>query len=317
MNNNIKMYNLILSLRNNNTPMIDKYETNDDLEKDINFCKLFYGTSDLETIDKLILLTGIDNLSKLNKNLPQNFSVNNYYKFCSNINNEILIKKHYIDITNKKMNTEQLLNIIIIRNTNNPIDEIFTEINNLNITISLITNMVETIDHYNIKKYNYINIEDTLNYVIENNTSKYYMIIYDNYKFNKNFMSDITKELDNIYNTNCLILLNDNKQKNNSIEYFYININDIINIDEYICIFSNNIKKKYEYSVSDIGLFLYTNQLLNKYNKILTTTYYDFEILKKNNLLNEMKTLFNIYTKNIENDKLSDPLPEFNKFINL
>lgn len=317
MNNNIKKYNMMLSLRNNNISIIDKYENNNNLEKDINFCEIYYGTADLTIIDKLILLTGIDNLSKLNKNLPIDFSVNNYCKFCSNINNEILIKKHYIDITNKKLDTEQLLNIIIIRKTNVSIEEIFPEFNNLSITLSLITNIDERIDHYNIKKYNYTNIEDTLNNVIENNKSKYYMIIYDNYKFNNNFTIDIIKELNNIYNTNCLLLINDNKQTNNLIEYFYIDINEIINIEESIYIFSNNIKKKYEYSVSDIGLFLYTNQLLKKYNKILATTYYNFEILKKDNLLNEMKILFNIYTKNIENDILSEPIPEFNKFINL
>jgi hypothetical protein len=112
--------------------------------------------------------------------LPNNFNWKVYSKYCQGITNEILIKKHYLESYNRKLEAEQLLNIIIIKKTNLPIETVILDFNNMKVTISIISENKEYIEHYNVRKYIIDStIQNKLNEVIKNNTSKYYMILFD------------------------------------------------------------------------------------------------------------------------------------------
>lgn len=187
---------------------------------------------------------------------------------------------------------ESLLNIIIIKKSNVNISNFFS--NHQNINISIITDKKENIpSHYN--EHITDNYEKTLNIILNNNKSKYIMIIFDNYIFQSNFVNLIYNEIINL-NSDLLLLFND-KQNNN----FNINIKFLHKINEqFICIFNNNIKKDYKYSISEIGLILYYNELINNYENFQCSTNIKFDIIEERNQINEMFKLFNIFMNQIE-----------------
>lgn len=186
---------------------------------------------------------------------------------------------------------ETLLNIIVLKKSNININNQFP--NNNNLTISVISNKKDNIPKY-YNEYISNNYEHSINMILNNNKSKYLMIITDNYSLESNFIDNIYNEINKL-NSDILLLFND-KQNNN----FNINIKFLHKINEpFLCIFNNNIKKEFKYNASDIGLFLYINELLYNYDSIESSTNIKFHLID-NNELNETLKLFNIYMNQIE-----------------
>jgi hypothetical protein len=287
-----------------------KYEQN---EIDYNFCYKYYDTQNIDTINKLAL-NGIKNITTLNSRFDSNFNWKSYSKFCPHLTDEILVKKHYIESLNQKNMNEQILNIIIIKTSNKPLDNIFFDINNYNIQISIISDKREDIEHYNIKNYTckYDDQLNILNIILKNNKTKYFMIIYDHYIFEKNFITKILKDLNNLLDLNALLIVQNSIdvdiEQDNQIktDYFRIKTDFLRKITEpYICILNNEIKQDFDYSMSEIGIILYINQLLNKYNSILATTDYSFKNINNINnklIIKDIVLLFDLYMSNIENN---------------
>jgi hypothetical protein len=292
-------------------------------DTDYNFCKIYYETNDHTLINRLVSLNGIKTMRMLDMKLPQEFNWKAYSKYCQGINSEILIKKHYLESYNRKLDAEQLLNIIIIKRTKLPIDTVILDINNMKVTISVISEDKDNTEHYNVKKYLVDNnLQNKLNEVIKNNTSKYYMIIFDNYNFEYNFMNKICRELENLLDVSSLLLVSEYNLENNmessTIEYFKINTNYLRTLSEpYVCILNNDLKSNFDYSVTEIGLTLYINQQLKKYINTLTSVDYKFKLSESDNnklLLRDTLTLFDIYISNIEDNILDN---DINKIIEL
>ena len=285
---------------------------------DYNFCSIYYETKSNDLINKFIEQTGIKNMINLNNKLDQNFNWKNYAKFCPQLNNnEILVKKHFLEKLNEKSCNKQLLNIIIIKTSNTSIDTIFSNFDNINIQFSLITNKKDDVEHYNVKNFIYNNINDQLNIlnrIIKENVSEYFMIIYDYYIFENNFISKIIKDLNKLINTNSLLLvqntLKTDTDTNTKTEYFRIKTDFFKKITEpYICIINNDIKQEYDYSISEIGIVLYINQVINKYNSILVSNDYSFKNNNDDNnklVIKDMILLFDLYISNIENDIINE-----------
>ena len=212
------------------------------------------------------------------------------------------INKCSVELLERKTNTKQLLNIIIIRKTTLPFESFISEFDNFNVTISLLSTQQEQIEHYNINKYNISNENfiETINDIIFNDLSEYYCIMFDDYYFEHNFINKLCKELDELYDINSLLLLNDKENINitDKIEYFILNTQYLrTHIDSYICIFNKKIKKKYTYSMTNIGLILYINEIINK-DTILTTTDFKFksvDTFSDKSILNYKLYIFNIY----------------------
>jgi hypothetical protein len=309
--NNIKVHNSE-NERNNIKP---EYENIQDI--DYNFCKIYYETNDNMLINRLVSLNGIKTMKMLDIKLPNDFNWKVYSRYCQGITNEILIKKHYLESYNRKLEAEQLLNIIIIKKTKLPIETVILDFNNMKVTLSIISEDKENIEHYNVRKYTIdSSIQNKLNEVIKNNTSKYYMILFDNYNFEYSFVNKICKELDDLIDIESLLLVSDyNSNINmdtNTIEYFRINTNYLRTLTEsYVCILNNSIKSDYEYSITDIGLALYINQQLKKYNNTLTSVDFKFKVLQTENnklLLKDTFALFDIYISNIEDNILDNDI---------
>jgi hypothetical protein len=73
--------------------------------------------------------------------------------------------------------------------------------------------------------------------------------------------------------------------------------------DLYICIINNNYKHKFNFTLTDIGIFLYNNLLLTKMNNILITT--DIIHHKYNNAIyNDTINLFKIYVSDLIEDNI-------------
>lgn len=185
---------------------------------------------------------------------------------------------------------DTLINIIILKKSNINISNLFPY--NINLTVSVVSNKKEDIPKY-YNEYITDNYENTINTILNNNLSKYLMIITDNYSFENNFIELLYHELNKI-NSNILLLFNDNQ-----INKFNINIKFLYKINEpFLCIFNNNIKKKFNYNSSEIGIFLYINELLYEYELIESSTSIKFTL--NNNQLNETIKLFDIYINQIE-----------------
>lgn len=286
-------------------------------EIDYNFCQIYYETNDKTLINRLVSLNGIKSMKLLDIKLPNNFNWKVYSKYCQGITNEILIKKHYLESYNRKLEAEQLLNIIIIKKTKLPIETVILDFNNMKVTISIISEEKEDIEHYNLRKYIIdSSIQNKLNEVIKNNTSKYYMILFDNHNFEYSFVNKICRELDDLIDIESLLLVSDYNSDINintmTIEYFRINTNYLRTLTEpYVCILNNSIKTDYEYSITDIGLALYINQQLKKYNNTLTSVDFKFKVLETENnklLLKDTFALFDIYISNIEDNILDNDI---------
>jgi len=152
-------------------------------------------------------------IEETDTDLPTDINWDNYRKLFPEINNEVLARKHYTEKLEIKNNTEQTLNIIIIKRSNTPISAVLPEINNMDLTISLVSDHVDPIEHYNVKKYYSNNLIYKLNEAIKCNKSKYYCIIFDNYILDKLFPKNICRELNNLYNIDNLLLIQDKKYK--------------------------------------------------------------------------------------------------------
>ena len=171
-----------------------------------------------------------------------------------------------------------------------------------------------------------------LNNILKENTAKYFMIIYDYHIFEYNFVAKIIKDLNNLINLNALLLIENSSntdhqdinqiqnQQSQKTEYFRIKTDFLRKItDSYICIINNDIKQEFDYSMSEMGIILYINQVINKYNSVLSTTDYLF---KNNNDANnkltikDMVMLFDLYISNIENDVINDYLNSQTQQIN-
>jgi hypothetical protein len=325
-NQNTTIYNYQNDQENQNmtqimTQNIDKQEYFNDI--DYNFCQVYYETNDKSLINRLVTLNGIKSMKLLDAKLPNNFNWKAYGKYCQGIENEILVKKHYLESYYRKLEADQILNIIIVKKTKSPIETIILDFNNMKVTISVISEEKETIEHYNVIKYIANNgLTQKLNEVIINNTSKYYMIIFDNYSFEYNFVNKICKELDNLLTIESLLLVSDVNLEATSdlkmIEYFKINTNYLRTLSEpYICILNNSLKSEYIYSITDIGLILYINQQLKKYQNTLTSIDYKFKITESEHnkqLLRDTLNLFDMYISNIEDNILDN---DINKIIEL
>jgi hypothetical protein len=216
-----------------------------------------------------------------------------------NLNNilepELLIDKNNLE---KKETTEQLLNIIIIKNSIIPLKTIIPDISNLHLNISIISNIKEDISHCNVISYvsDIKNQKEILNDVIKNNKSKYFMIIDDSYVFDYDFIEKLLKDIYKFIEIEALLLF----RSSNNNNYFRVSRNCLKTMSEpYICIINDNIKKTFDYSLNTIGIFLYINQILNNYNSVLASTDYNFSI---ENSLHDVIKLFNIYNSNIEDD---------------
>ena len=195
----------------------------------------------------------------------------------SKLNNNI-IKNNNIK-NNIKNNTNFLLTIFIIKNNNN-----------------------ELFKNYD-KRLNIIIINNDINKYIFDNKSCYYTIIFDNYIFKDNFFINLLNYLENLINVNTLVLINDYLKDNND-ENFYITPELFKrNYNNHICIFNSNIKKKFNYSITDIGLFLYNYSIINNYTQILSTTNHKFNIINENKqYINDILLLFDIYIYDINNN---------------
>jgi hypothetical protein len=297
-----------------NTPNDDKHQITNDT--DYNFCSVYYNNSNHDYINE-ISKNDIKNMSQLNSILPKNFNWKSYSKFClQNNENEILVKKNFIDKKNEKTYVEPLLNVIIIKTQNKPFNTIFTDFSDLCVDFSIITSSKEDIEHYNITQYccEKNNQLEMLNNVIKSNVHKYFMIIYDYYTFEYDFITKIIKDINNLLNTNALLLIENNSNTINGIhkktDFFRIKTDFITKMEElFICVISDEIKKTYDYSLSEIGIILYINQIISKYNSVLATTDYLFKNNIDNNnkmLLKDFVILFDLYLSNIENDILND-----------
>ena len=305
------------------------------IDIDYNFCAIYYETQNNDLINKLVEQSGIKNMINLNSKFDQSFNWKNYSKFCPELNNnEILVKKNFLEKLNQKMCNAQLLNIIIIKTTNKSLDTIFSEFNNINVQFSVISEKRDDVEHYNIKNYNCTkhNQLNVLNNILKENTAKYFMIIYDYHIFEYNFVAKIIKDLNNLINLNALLLIENSSntdhqdinqiqnQQSQKTEYFRIKTDFLRKItDSYICIINNDIKQEFDYSMSEMGIILYINQVINKYNSVLSTTDYLF---KNNNDANnkltikDMVMLFDLYISNIENDVINDYLNSQTQQIN-
>lgn len=303
-------------LYSNNSNNIDTIIN--DTEIDYNFCKIYYETNDVETIKKLSN-NNVKNMNDLNTQIGQNFNLASYSKFITHIKNDILLKKHYLESLQKKINHEQILHIILIKNTNFPLESFISDFNNLSIQISLVTSAKDDTTHYNVIKY--ICQPDThtevVNKIIMNNKSNFFMIIHDNYCFEYNFVNRILKDLFELFNTNGLLLINDklNNTKSQKTNFFKQNPKTIIKFDNsdnydnsHIFIINNNIKQQFNYSTSDVGILLYYYQILKNKESYLCTTDYKFKLVndKNTNIFKDIANLVNIYLSNIENTTLID-----------
>lgn len=283
---------------------------------DYNFCKVYYDTQNMDLINKLSQ-SGIKNMINLNSKIDPYFNWKNYSKFCPQFSdNEILVKKHYLEKINEKLFVEQLLNIIIIKTSNRPLDTIFREFDNINIQFSLLTEARDDFEHYNVKNYlcNKNNQLSILNNILKINTAKYFMIVYDYNVFEYNFISKITKDLNNLINLNALLLVQNSLSIDTEIskktDFFRIKTDFLRKItDPYICVINNEIKQDFDYSMSEIGIILYINQITNKYNSILATTDYLFKNNNDTNnklIIKDITLLFDLYVSNIENDIINE-----------
>ena len=325
----------------------EKQEQYNDI--DYNFCQIYYETNDNTLINRLVSLNGIKSMKLLDAKLPNDFNWKAYSKYCQGLNNEILIKKHYLESYYRKLEADQILNIIIIKKTRLPLDTVILDFNNMKVTLSIISEENELIEHYNVKKYIANNdITSKLNEVIRNNTSKYYMIIFDNYNFEYNFVNKICSELDDLFSIDSLLLVSESESdlglglgldlgtgsekgpstlsgsgtvintESTTIEYFKINTNYLRTLSEpYVCLLNNTLKTKYDYSITDIGLTLYINQLLKKFTNTLTSVDFKFKITESEQnklLLRDTLSLFDIYISNIEDNILDS---DINKIIEL
>ncbi len=302
----VSQSNLVQVSQSNLVQNQDQNELSDIDEK---FCQIYYQTTNLNLIKQLISSDGIKNMTTLNNALPSDFSKSNYEKYCENITNPILIKKKYLEFLKEKKNIEQIINIIIIKQNKINLDTIIPIISNPTITISLISDFNESIEHPNIKKYktnnNHLQI---LNKVINSNTSKYYCIINDNFRLDKNFINKLLKEL-TIINTKILLLILDDLIQNYDSkrlgDYFNIQNKYLKSIIEpYISIFNNEIKTEYRYSINNIGQILYTNELAQKCEYLLALTTIEFNINSNiNSNIKDMLNMFDLYIEN-QNDNI-------------
>lgn len=283
---------------------------------DYNFCNVYYETQNNELINRLSQ-NGIKNMINLNSKIDTYFNWNKYSKFCPQFgNNEILVKKNYLEKINEKLYIEQLLNIIIIRTSNKPLDLIFNEFDNINIQFSLLTEVRDDFEHYNIKNYicNKNNQLSVLNDIVKINNAKYFMIIYDYNIFEYNFISKIIRDLNNLINLSALLLIQNSLSIDTEIskktDFFRIKTDFLRKItDPYICVINNEIKQEFDYSMSEIGIILYINQVTNKYNSILATTDYLFKNNNDTNnklIIKDITLLFDLYVSNIENDVINE-----------
>jgi hypothetical protein len=282
---------------------------------DYKFCNKYYNTDSVDQIN-FLSKNNIKNLLNLNQQFDQNFNWTKYSKFCPHLNDEILIKKDYLDNIEQKKLNKQILNIIIIKTSHKSLESIFTDFANLEVTFSIITENKEDIEHYNIINYICKPHEQliTLNNILKNNKSQYFMIIYDYYNFEYNFINRIIKDLNSLNHINCLLLVQNTTENiveyQNSTDFFRIKTDFLRKITEpYICIFNNEINSQFTYSISEVGIILYINQILNKYNSILATIDYIFHNNNESSnklIIKDIITLFDLYISNIENDVINN-----------
>jgi hypothetical protein len=307
-NFSIQALKMLYSNSNNNIETI----TND-IEIDFNFCKTYYETTNVELIKKLSI-NNVKNMNDLNMKIGINFNLSSYSKFFTNIKNEILLKKHYLESLQKKSEHDQILHIILIKNSNFPLESIISDFNNMSIQISLITDTKDDITHYNVTKYicQPENYTEVVNRIIMNNKSNFYTIMHDNYCFEYNFVNRIMKDLFELFNADGLLLIDDkfNNIKTQKTNFFKQEPNTIVKFNNsdnlYICIINNNIKQIFNYSTSDVGILLYYHQVLKNKESFLCTTDYKFKLInnKNINMCKDIMNLVNIYLSNIENTSL-------------
>jgi hypothetical protein len=196
------------------------------------------------------------------------------------IKNNNIINNNYINNNIKNNNTNFLLTIFIIKNDSNEL-------------------LLKNYD----KRLNIIIINNDINKYISDNKSRYYTIIFDNYIFKDNFFINLLNYLENLINVNILVLINDYLKDNND-ENFYITPELFKrNYNNHISIFNSNIKKKFNYSITDIGLFLYNYSIINNYTQILATTNHKFNFINENKqYIKDILLLFDIYIYDINNN---------------
>jgi hypothetical protein len=337
--NTLKMLsskNMIESIRNVdqteniNTQIITTLNDNKNIitnDIDYNFCSIYYNNSNNEYINE-VSKNDIKNMSQLNNKLPVNFNWKLYSKYCAqHSDNEILVKKNFVEKITEKTHVEQLLNVIIIKTENKPLKTIFTDFNNLEVNFSIITSSKEEIEHYNITQYccEKNSQLEMLNNIIQSNVHKYFMIIYDHYIFEYDFITKLIKDINNMANINAFLLIENSSNSISELQkktdFFRIKTDFITKIEEpFICIISNEIKKTYDYSLSEIGIILYVNQVINKYNSILATTDYLFKNNIDSNskmLLRDFVILFDLYLSHIENDVVTNYIEKIDESKNL
>ena len=312
MSKNFSLQALKMLYSNSNNSNNIETITND-TQIDYNFCKIYYETSNIETIKKLSI-NNVKNINDLNIQIGSNFNLSSYSKFVTNIKNDILLKKHYLESLQKKSEHDQILHIILIKNSNFPLESLISDFNNMSVQISLITNMKDDITHYNITKYicQPDTYTDVVNKIIMNNKSNFFTIIHDNYCFEYNFVNRILKDLFELFNTNGVLLIDDklNSTKNQKTNFFKQEPKTIMRFDNSdnlcICIINNNIKQTFNYSTSDVGILLYYYQVLKNKESFLCTTDYKFKLIndKNTNICKDIINLVNIYLSNIENNIL-------------
>jgi hypothetical protein len=116
--------------------------------------------------------------------------------------------------------------------------------------------------------------------------------------------------LNDLFEIDALLLVSDTKiQTNKTANYFYISNDDFKKIETpFVMIYNNDKKTAYDFSLTEIGLVLYANQIL--YNMaILASTEYDFKIndSHKNKLIiRDTLKLFSLYSDNVENNILGN-----------
>lgn len=303
----------------NNVRQQSQFQQNNNVIEyfDYDFCRTYYDQSDEK---ELILLStnGVKNMNDLNTLIncyDEHFNWIEYSKMCEEVN-EILVKKRYIENMNAKFKTDQILNIILIKTTNYPIESIFSDYQNNSVTISIISDTNVNITHHNIKKYiaNKNNQTNLLNTIIQNNTSTFYMIAYDYYYFEHQFINKLIKKLSDAKNVETILLIKDLTKHDDDItenqEFFLIKSKFIRKIDDmFLCVINNDNKCNFTYSLSEVGVFLYSNQILRKYENVLATTDFIFKIINKfesKQLINDCYVLFDMYLSNIENDIIDE-----------
>ena len=255
------------------------------------------------------------------KFINDNFRNSRYIKLKDDIflnkDKPLLLNNDY-SISNmiKKNEHKQLLHIIIIKINNNPIASLFNNIDDYRLNITIISKYIDNISHYNIKKV-YIddkkNYVDILNNILTNNNSKYYMILYNNYHFENNFLTKILNYLNNT-DLNMLILYQEQISDKESSSIFkgsddYFNVTfDFFkkNYNNHLCIINNNIKRLYSYSITEVGMYLYIYDIIiNNNNNIIGTINYKYDITNNNiEYIKDILLLFNKFFSNIENNLL-------------